>query len=284
LRTRLSPRRAYPIVRWKNVLVSTLIYQLSQRRPAFMKGLIRKGMLKQLPAHFDVDTHFSPPYDPWDQRLCLVPDGDLFKALSSQKADIVTDRISEFSEKGIRLESGTELPADIVISATGLQLQPVGGLSLVVDGRPVHLPDTVSYKGMMLSGVPNFNIVIGYTNASWTLKADLVNGYVCRLLDHMDGNGYVTATPLAPREGGTAPFLDLSSGYVQRSLEDLPKQGSRAPWRLYQNYIKDYRLMRKGSLVDEGITFERAGSGAHLGHMNSTPHRQPAESGPRNPA
>ena len=260
LRKRLSAKRAYPIVRWKNVLMSTLIYQLSQRRPAVMKGLIRKGMLKQLPEGFDVDTHFSPPYDPWDQRLCLVPDGDLFKALSTHKADIVTDRIATFTEKGLLLESGEELAADIVVTATGLNLQTVGGMELAVDGSPVHLPDTVSYKGMMLSGVPNFDMVIGYTNASWTLKADLVNGYVCRLINHMDRYGYVSATPVAPREGGTAPFLDLASGYIQRSVTKLPKQGSRAPWRLYQNYIKDVRLMRRGPLEDEGITFQRRGA------------------------
>src|SRR3954469_23510435 len=180
-------------------------------------------MLKQLPAEFDIDTHFSPPYDPWDQRLCLIPDGALFKVLSTHKADIVTDRIATFTENGIRLESGTELAADIVITATGLNLQPVGGISLAVDGHPVHLPDTVSYKGMMLSGVPNFNMVIGYTNASWTLKADLVNGYVCRLINHLDRHGYASTTPVAPSEGGTAPFLDLASGYIQRSLDVLPK-------------------------------------------------------------
>jgi cation diffusion facilitator CzcD-associated flavoprotein CzcO len=284
LRKRLSPRRAYPIVRWKNVLMSTLIYQLSQRRPAFMKGLIRKWMVQQLPADFDVDTHFSPPYDPWDQRLCLVPDGDLFKALSSHKADIVTDRIAEFTERGIRLESGTELLADVVIAATGLRLQPVGGMSLAIDGRPVHLPDTVSYKGMMLSGVPNFDLVIGYTNASWTLKADLVNGYVCRLLNHMDRHGYGTATPVAPSEGGTAPFLDLSSGYVQRSLQDLPKQGSRAPWRLYQNYLKDVRLMRRGPLEDEGIRFERRRPAVAGNGVAAPGSPLPAESDLRNSA
>jgi len=169
----------------------------------------------------------------------------------------VTDRIARFTEKGVLLESGTEIPADIIVTATGLKLQPVGGMKLAIDGRPVNLPDTVSYKGMMLSGVPNFDMVIGYTNASWTLKADLVNGYVCRLINHLDEHGYVSATPVAPADGGTSPFLDLSSGYVQRSLADLPKQGSRAPWRLYQNYIKDVRLMRRGPLVDEGMSFQR---------------------------
>jgi cation diffusion facilitator CzcD-associated flavoprotein CzcO len=284
LRRRLPAKRAYPIVRWKNVLASTVLYQLSRRRPAMVRGLLRKGQVKQLPAGYDVDTHFSPPYDPWDQRLCFVPDGDLFRALSSDRADIVTGRIRRFTEKGIELESGAELPADLIVTATGLNLLPIGGMTLRVDGRAVELAETVSYKGMMISGVPNFDMVIGYTNASWTLKADLVSRYVCRLLRFLDEHGYASATPVAPPEGAGSPFLDLASGYVQRSLSALPKQGARAPWRLYQNYIRDVRMMRKGSLVDEGMTFQRPASGAHLGHTSSTPDRQPAGSGPRNPA
>src|SRR4051794_4674743 len=284
LRKRLSPKRAYPIVRWKNVLVSTLLYQFSRRRPEGMKALVRKGLIKQLPAGFDVDTHFNPPYDPWDQRLCLVPDGDLFTALRSEKAEIVTDRIRAFAEDGIELESGTTIPADIIVTATGLNLLPIGGMQLCLDGQPVELSETVSYKGMMISGVPNFDMVIGYTNASWTLKADLVNRYVCRLLKHMDDNGYVAATPVAPREGGTAPFLDLTSGYVQRSLSALPKQGSRAPWRLHQNYLKDVRLMRRGPIQDEGITFQPPAPGAQPGHEGTKPRRQPTGSGHPTPA
>jgi monooxygenase len=259
LRKRLSPERAYPIVRWKNVLVSTLLYQFSRRRPKAMKALVRKGQVRQLPAGYDVDTHFAPPYDPWDQRLCLVPDGDLFRALRSDKAEIVTDRIARFTPDGVELESGTTIPADIIVTATGLNLLPIGGMQLCLDGEPVDLAGTVSYKGMMLSGVPNFDMVIGYTNASWTLKADLVNRYVCRLLNHLAAHGYASATPVAPPEGGTAPFLDLAAGYVQRSIAQLPRQGSRAPWRLHQNYLKDVRLMRRGPLEDEGMTFQRAG-------------------------
>jgi len=205
----------------------------------------------------DVDTHFNPPYDPWDQRLCLVPDGDLFRALRAGRATIVTDRIATFTEQGIELASGGHLDADVVIAATGLSLLAMGGMSLTVDGTPVDVSRTVSYKGMMLSGVPNFSMVIGYTNASWTLKADLVNRYVCRLLDHLDRHGYVSATPLAPPEGADEPFLDLTSGYVQRSLADLPKQGSRAPWRLHQNYLRDVQVMRRGPLDDQGMTFQR---------------------------
>jgi cation diffusion facilitator CzcD-associated flavoprotein CzcO len=260
LRTRLSPKRAYPIVRWKNVLGGLFLYQLSRRRPERVKSLLRKGQLDQLPPGFDVDTHFTPPYDPWDQRLCFVPDGDLFTALRSDRAEIVTDRIVSFTEDGIEVASGRTIPADIIVTATGLNLLPIGGMQLCRDGEPVDLSETVSYKGMMISGVPNFDMVIGYTNASWTLKADLVNRYVCRLLNHMAERGYVSATPVAPPEGGTAPFLDLTSGYVQRSIAQLPRQGSRAPWRLHQNYLRDVRRMRRGPLEDQGMTFQRAGA------------------------
>ncbi len=257
LRRRLPGRVAHPIVRWKNVLLTTASYQFSRRRPATMRALVRKGMLKALPPGFDVDTHFNPPYDPWDQRLCLVPDGDLFRALSSGKASVVTGRIERFTEDGIRLDDGQELAADIVVTATGLTLQALGGMSLTVDGRPVDLAETVSYKGMMVSGVPNFSMVIGYTNNSWTLKADLVNGYVVRLLRYLDEHGYASATPVGPDDdSATAPFLDLTSGYVQRGLAMLPRQGSRGPWRLRQNYLRDLLPMRRGRLDDEGMTFQ----------------------------
>ncbi len=258
LRDRLPARLAYPIVRWKNVLLSTLLYQFSRRRPAAARRLIRRLTEKQLPAGFDVDTHFNPPYDPWDQRLCLVPDGDLFATLRRGEAAIATGRIRRFTEKGIELESGEHLDADVIVTATGLNLLPMGGMSLTVDGRPVDVSETVSYKGMMLSGVPNFSMTIGYTNASWTLKADLVAQYVCRLINHLDAHGYVSATPVAPPEGADQPFLDLASGYVQRSLAALPRQGRRTPWRLHQNYLRDVQLMRRGSLEDEGMTFQRA--------------------------
>jgi monooxygenase len=261
LRTRLPARIAYPVVRWKNVLASTAFYQFSRRWPTAARRVLRRLTQKQLPG-IDVDTHFNPPYNPWDQRLCLVPDGDLFRTLRSGRASIATDRIAGFTEKGIALESGEHLDADVVVTATGLNLLPMGGMSLSVDGAPVDVSETVSYKGMMLSGVPNFTLVIGYTNASWTLKADLVNRYVCRLINHLDRHGYVSATPVAPPEGGYEPFLDLASGYVQRSLAKLPKQGSRTPWRLHQNYLRDVALMRRGPLDDAGMTFQRAGAGA----------------------
>jgi cation diffusion facilitator CzcD-associated flavoprotein CzcO len=257
LRNKLPTTLAYPIVRWKNVLASTALYQFSRRRPAAARKLIRRLTEKQLPAGFDVDTHFNPPYDPWDQRLCLVPDGDLFRSLRHGEASIATGRIARFTEKGVALESGEHLDADVIVTATGLNLLPMGGLSLTVDGTPVDVSETVSYKGMMLSGVPNFTMTIGYTNASWTLKADLVSRYVCRLINHLDAAGYVSATPVAPPEGADLPFLDLASGYVKRSLAHLPKQGGRTPWRLHQNYIRDVQLMRRGALADEGMTFQR---------------------------
>jgi monooxygenase len=257
LRRWLPARALYPVVRWKAVLLSMFSYQLSRRRPAVMKKVLRKAQEKQLPAGYDVDTHFTPPYDPWDQRMCVVPDGDLFRTIREGKASIVTDRIARFDETGIRLESGEHLDADVIVTATGLNLLPVGGMTLTVDGAPVELGETVSYKGMMISGVPNFTLTIGYTNASWTLKADLVARYVTRLLEHMERNGYAVATPLAPADPEREPFLGLSSGYVQRSLDQLPKQGGRAPWKLYQNYIRDVVLIRRSPVEDEGIRFSR---------------------------
>ncbi len=254
---RLPTRIAHPLVFGKNVLVSTASYQFSRRRPEAMKRFLASMTRKQLPEGVDVAPHFTPPYDPWDQRLCLVPDGDLFAALRSGKASVVTDRIATFDETGIRLESGGHLDADVVVTATGLVLLPIGGMRLTVDGQDVDLSQTVSYKGFMVSGVPNFAMTIGYTNASWTLKADLIARYVCRLLTHLDRNGYAAATPLAPAEGGSEPFLGLSAGYVQRSLTALPKQGSRAPWKLNQSYLRDLLLMRRAPLEDEGIRFTR---------------------------
>jgi monooxygenase len=258
LRGRLPGRFLYPMLRWKNVLVAQLVFQLSRRRPNLMKSLLRKGAQKLLPAGFDVDTHFGPEYDPWDQRMCFVPDGDLFKAVRSGSASIVTDTIDGFTADGVRTASGEQLPADILVTATGLNLLPVGGMALTVDGAPVELGDSLAYKGMMLSGVPNFALTIGYTNASWTLKADLVARYVCRLLNHMAAAGYRKATPRPPAgTEATVPLVDLKSGYVLRSIDKLPKQGAAAPWRLYQNYPRDVRLMRYGP-VDDDMAFDRA--------------------------
>ena len=260
LRRRVPASIAYPLVRWKNVLVSMASFQLSRRRPALMKALLRKGAQRLLPEGYDVGTHFAPSYDPWDQRLCLVPDGDLFKAIRKGRASVVTDHIDRFTERGIRLVSGEELEADVVVTATGLNLLAIGGMTLVVDGREVDLSQTVSYKGMMLSGVPNFSLTLGYTNASWTLKADLVAHYVCRLLNHLRREGYDVVTPVVPagaESWDTVPLIDLESGYVLRSIHLLPRQGPAAPWRLHQNYPRDVRLMRRGELEDDGVEFSR---------------------------
>lgn len=255
LRRRLPATVAYPIARWKNALLATLIFQLSRLAPGVTKALLRKGVTAQLPEGYDVDTHFAPKYNPWDQRMCLVPDGDLFIAISSGRASIVTDHIETFTEHGIRLASGAELPADVVVTATGLNLLALGGMTLSVDGADIDLARTVAYKGMMLSGVPNFTMTLGYTNASWTLKSDLVSGYACRLLNHMNQRGYQMCTPVAPDTLRREPIIDLRSGYVLRSVAALPKQGSVTPWRLHQNYPRDVLMMRHGPLEDEGVRF-----------------------------
>ncbi len=254
----LPDRLAHPIVRWKSALMATAIYEFSQRRPKAMRKFLRKGAVGALPEGYDVDVHFNPPYKPWDQRMCLLPDGDLFAALTSGRAEVVTDRIATFAEHGIELASGRVLDADIIVSATGLELLALGGMDICLDGTKVNLRDTVLYKGMMLSGVPNFNFVFGYTNNSWTLRADLISRYVIRLLDFMDSRGYLTATPTAPHnEPADRPFLDLTSGYVRRSLDELPRQGSRAPWRMHDNYVTDALHMRRSPVEGDGMVFGR---------------------------
>jgi monooxygenase len=261
LRRRLPARVAYSIVRWKNVLRTMFSFQLSRRRPGAMKALLRKGLVKQLPPGYDIDTHFKPQYNPWDQRMCLVPDGDLFKAISDGSASIITDRIDTFTEQGLRLESGTELQADLIVTATGLNMLALGGMEIAVDGREVELSETMSYKGMMLSGVPNMALVIGYTNASWTLKCDLTCEYVCRLIKHMDEHGYSQCVP-ENRDPSVAalPFIDFSSGYVQRAIDKFPRQGSKAPWRLYQNYALDILSLKYGNVEDDAMQFSKAAS------------------------
>ncbi|HSK62001.1 MAG TPA: NAD(P)/FAD-dependent oxidoreductase, partial [Actinomycetospora sp.] len=194
-------------------------------------------------------------YDPWDQRMCVVPDGDLFRSIRHGRADIVTDHIETFTGTGIRLRSGRELEADVVVTATGLNLQMFGGAEVVVDGEPVHLPDTMAYKGMMLSGVPNLVYMIGYTNASWTLKVDLVAEYVVKLLRHLRDRGLGVAVPERDPDVEEAPFLDFGAGYVQRSIDELPKQGTRAPWRLAMNYAIDAVSLRRGRVDDDAMRF-----------------------------
>jgi cation diffusion facilitator CzcD-associated flavoprotein CzcO len=257
----LPTKLAYSVVRWKNVLLTTLFFQLSRRRPRLVKSLIRKGVEKALPPGYDIDTHFKPRYDPWDQRVCLVPDGDLFEAIGKGHASVVTDQIETFTESGLRLASGAELEADLVVTATGLNLLALGGMEIAVDGRDIVLPETLGYKGMMLAGVPNLAIAIGYTNASWTLKCDLTCEYVCRLLKHMDEHGYRQCTPRnRDPELPTQPFIDLTAGYVQRSIDQFPKQGLKAPWRLYQNYARDILMLRFGALADDAMEFSNVAS------------------------
>jgi monooxygenase len=256
LRRRLPERAAYFLTRWKNVLMQSVSYKLSRRRPALAKRLIRLGVKRQLPAGYDVDTHFKPRYDPWDQRVCLVPDGDLFQAIRRERASIVTDHVETFTETGVRLRSGRELEADIVVAATGLNLLALGGIQLVVDGREVDISQTMAYKGTMLEGVPNAAFLVGYTNASWTLKADLASEYVCRLLRHMDEHGHRQCVPVNDDPAmGREPLLDFSAGYVLRKRDEFPDQGTRAPWRLHQNYALDIRGFRFARLEDGVMRF-----------------------------
>ncbi|HET8823106.1 MAG TPA: NAD(P)/FAD-dependent oxidoreductase [Thermoleophilaceae bacterium] len=258
LTRRLPAKVAYALVRWKNVLLTMLSFNLSRRYPHAMRKVIRRGVQRRLPEGYDVDTHFNPRYNPWQQRMCLVPDSDLFEALSHGDASIATDGIETFTETGLKLTSGTELEADVIVTATGLNLLLLGGMELAVDGEDVDFAAKVAYKGMMLSGVPNLAIALGYTNASWTLKCDLVAEYVCRLLNHMDAHGYAIATPQAPDPSlPIEPFIDFNSGYVLRSIADLPKQGATPPWRLHQNYFRDIRMLRHGP-VDDAMKFARA--------------------------
>jgi cation diffusion facilitator CzcD-associated flavoprotein CzcO len=259
LRRVLPDKAVYAIVRWKNVLLQTAFYQLSRRRPQAVKKMVRRGVERALPAGYDIDKHFKPRYNPWDQRMCLVPNGDLFKAIGDGSASVVTDTIDTFTEGGIRLDSGEELEADVVVTATGLNLVFLGGMELVVDGQAVDVPKTMTYKGMMLSGVPNCAFTVGYTNASWTLKADLTSEYVCRLLAHMDAHGYTQSVPEITDPTVTeAPLLDFTSGYVLRSLDKFPKQGSKEPWKLRQNYIFDMRSIRRGPIDDGAMQFSSA--------------------------
>jgi monooxygenase len=268
----LGKRRGYAITRWKNVLSQMLIYGLSRRRPDMMRGWVRKMTIKQLPPGYDVDIHFKPAYNVWDQRLCLVPDGDLFATIRSGRASVVTDQIERFTPGGMLLASGASLDADIVVTATGLRLLPIGGISLSVDEAPVRLSDTLAYKGMMLSGVPNCVFTIGYTNASWTLKADLVSEYACRLLRYMDSRGYDACVPVCDDPSvDSRPLLDFQANYVLRAVGNFPAAGSRRPWRLGMNYLQDVATLRYGRINDGSLQFGRATArrpeqGSPVGH------------------
>ena len=258
LRRFLPNSFVYAFTRWRNALTAILIYQLSQRRPEMVKKFIKAQLRKALGPDFDIDRHFTPPYNPWDQRMCLVPDGDMLIALREKRASIVTDQIESFTPTGIKLKSGEHLAADIIVTATGLNLVALGGMSLTVDGQATAINKAVTYKGTMLTGIPNLSFVFGYTNASWTLKADLISAYVCRLLNYMDKQGYKQVTPhLNDSEVEDLPLLDLSSGYVLRAMDRFPRQGSKLPWRLYQNYVLDRLMIRFGSIKDEALEFKQ---------------------------
>ncbi|HEU4656526.1 MAG TPA: NAD(P)/FAD-dependent oxidoreductase [Capillimicrobium sp.] len=259
LRRYLGEERAYAITRRKNIRRQRLVYEFCQRFPKAARRIIRWVNAKQLQgAACDVDVDFNPKYDPWDQRLCAVPDGDLFRALRNGTASVVTDHIETFTERGIRLRSGRELEADVVVTATGLNLLAFGGVQMRVDGEEVRLPETVAYKGLMLGGVPNFAFAIGYTNSSWTLKVDLVCEYVCRVLAHLDATGHDACVPELDPTMETRPLLDFEAGYVVRSLHEFPRQGVASPWHLAMNYDVDVKTLRHGPIDDGTLRLLRS--------------------------
>lgn len=258
LREILPGKLAYFIIRWRNILFQRFIYERCRKYPRQARERIIDMVRDEMGPDFDVDTHFRPRYDPWDQRLCLVPDGDMFKALREGRASVVTEHIDCFTERGLRLTSGEELEADIIVTATGLELQFLSDVKFTIDGEALEPNRTFSYKGMMVSGVPNMALSAGYTNASWTLKCDLTCDYVCRLLNHMDRHGYRICRPVNREpELEVEPYMSLSSGYIQRSQHRFPQQGGHAPWKLHQNYIKDIFALRFGRLKDGVMEFSR---------------------------
>lgn len=253
LREKLPAKLAYHLIRWRNVMWGMYFFQLCRRKPERAKQMILGGVRHALGPDYDIGTHFTPRYNPWQQRLCLVPDGDLFRAIRRGSASVVTNTIGTFTEKGIRLADGSELEADLIVTATGLNLQVLGGMQVSVDGRAVDFARTLNYKGMMYSDVPNLASSFGYTNASWTLKCDLTCEYVCRLVNYMDKHGYKQCMPRNVDPTVTeVNWLDFTSGYVQRSVAKMPKQGSKRPWKLYQNYALDIVTLRLGK-VDDGV-------------------------------
>ena len=258
LRAHLPAMLAYQLIRWRNVLFGMYFFNLARKKPAQVKKYLIDMLKKELPEDYDLGTHFTPRYNPWDQRLCLVPDSDFFRSIKDGKTSVATDTIETFTAKGIKLSSGKELEADIVVTATGLALELLGGLQVTVDGQPRNLSKSMSYKGMMYSDIPNLASAFGYTNASWTLKCDLTCEYVTRLLNYMDRKGTPIATPKSDPSVEEAPWLDFSSGYVQRALDVLlPKQGMTKPWKLYQNYALDMLTLRFGKVDDGTLTFSK---------------------------
>ncbi|MCM3902931.1 MAG: NAD(P)/FAD-dependent oxidoreductase [Pyrinomonadaceae bacterium] len=258
LRRCLPDHSAYGLTRWKNVMLTSLFYNLARKRPELFKWMVARGVRKHIGEQYE-SKHFTPPYNPWDQRLCIAPDADFFAAIRQGRVSLVTDHIETFTEEGLLLKSGQHLEADIIVTATGLVLKLISGMQLVVDGTPFDLPKTLVYKGMMFSDVPNLAFAIGYTNASWTLKCDLTSEYVCRLLNHMDNHGFAVCAPrVNDPDIGEEPVIDFTSGYVARALHMLPRQGTKTPWRLHQNYMKDLKMMRYGRVDDGTMEFKAA--------------------------
>ncbi len=277
----LGPGRAFAVTRRINIFRQVALWRLCQKYPAGARRVIRNINVKLLPAGYPVDEHFNPPYGPWDQRMCIVPDGDLFRVIRNGQASVVTGQIETFTENGIRLADGRELGADIIVTATGLNVHALGEMALTVDGEPVPVADRFVYKGMMLSGVPNFAFIFGYTNASWTLKVGLVGEHLTRLLRYMDTRGHGSVTPVADADMPTAPFTSFASGYITRALGRLPRQGDRPPWRISPTYNDDVRLLRRQPVDDPALRFtpakaapraaslaDRADAGLHIGEGN----------------
>ncbi|WP_085633759.1 NAD(P)/FAD-dependent oxidoreductase [Pseudomonas sp. R16(2017)] len=258
LRKVLPAQTAYSLTRWKNAKITLGFWGFCQRFPKLARKLLLWLTRQELPKDYPVDVHFNPPYDPWDQRLCSVPEGDLFKAISAGKASVETDHIQRFTESGVLLKSGKELKADIIVTATGLNVQLFGGITLHKDGQPVTLSQTLAYKGMMLSGVPNFAFAVGYTNSSWTLKVCLLCDHFCRLLGFMDEQGHTVCEPQAPEGIETRPLLDFGAGYVQRALDGMPRQGPCEPWVMSMDYFRDVKLLRRGTVAEDCLKFTSA--------------------------
>lgn len=267
-----------PLIRWGMATGTLSLYKLSRTAPGIVRNVLLRGVRRQLPKGYDVDTHFTPNYQPWDERICVVTDGDLFKGVSSGKIEMVTDHIDRFTAKGIKLKSGRELEADIIVPATGLDVLFLGGAELSVDGEKVVPGERMAYKGTMLEGVPNMTVMFGYANASWTLKADLSAGFTTRLLNHMREHGHDFAVPEAMEDAGEhKPLLGLASGYVQRSIDRLPKQGAKFPWQVHQSYFKDYRLIKMRSVEDEGLSFGRSSAPDQEHDRSTEPGREEAD-------
>ncbi len=252
---------ALRVIRWKNILLGMYFYNFSRRRPDRARQELLRLVREQLGTDYDVEKHFLPRYNPWDQRVCVALDGDLFAAIRSGKASVVTDEIETFTATGIRLKSGEQLQADVIVTATGLKLKRLGGMQITLDGTPIDLASRLSYKGTMLRGVPNLSYTLGYSNASWTLKCNLVAEYVCRLLNYMSRHRYDCATPVGPEPAPVDdPAINLTSGYIERGIDLLPKQGSTRPWKFHQNYLKDLRDLKWSALNDGTMEFTRSGS------------------------